>query len=75
MTTSIDRVESETLRKCMVRAKMEVVRTLLKSLVRELHIEKPGELELKGVFDRARAELQGATKLLPLWSRETEKTS
>lgn len=63
-------VDSDVLRKCMVRAKIEVVRTILKALERELHVEKPGEFELRGVLDRVRGELQAAAKLLSLLPRE-----
>lgn len=58
-------VDRELLRRCMVRAKMEVVCTLLKSLKKELHLEKPGEFELCGELDRARDLLLSARILLP----------
>lgn len=67
-------VDSELLRKCMVRAKIEVVRTVLKVLIKDLHLEKPGELELRDTFQRIASELHSASAHMPLWPRETESS-
>jgi hypothetical protein len=58
---------ADVLRKCVLRAKLEVVLTLLRGLKKELHVEKPGERELQGEIDFVRDRLQKAsTELLSL---------
>lgn len=54
------------LRRMMIRAKLEVVDSLLKSLRKELHLEKPGEREALGQIESIRHGVRGAANLFPL---------